>query len=107
MSCCCIKGSRDTGESQDGPAQYRRVVNGHSYSCNQKFVGGVITLVVASVLMIFAAILAAGVFGGGVKGFVAGGFAIGSMFLFGMSILLFFPKDKTPPPQPLDQSPDK
>lgn len=70
---------------------------GHSYSyeCNNKYVTGLVLLVMAAALLIFSGILASGQFGAGKMDFIAGGLAIGSMALFGAAAYCLIP----PPPK--------
>lgn len=65
----------------------------YSCSCNGKQIGGLIVLVAGAAMLIFAVLLAAGLFGGGETGFVAGGLTVGSMILFGVGVVLAIPKE--------------
>jgi hypothetical protein len=67
---------------------------GHTYicDCDKKQIVGIVALVIAAVLLIFAVILASGVFGAGKMAFYAGGLAIASMFSFGIAAFLLTPK---------------
>jgi hypothetical protein len=71
-------------------------IKGRQYSCefDKKQVGGLTSLVLATVMVIFATILATGVFGGGTMAFIAGGLSIASMAAFGLGAYLLIP----PPP---------
>ena len=75
-------------------ASEKAVVTGREYSCacNTRMVSGLIALVMAAVALIFAAILAAGVFGGGETGLIAGGLTVGSMVAFAIAAVLLIPK---------------
>lgn len=53
--------------------------------CNYRKMAGVISLVVASVMFLFASVLASGMFGGGTLAFIAGGLTIASMISFGVA----------------------
>jgi len=67
---------------------------GRTYSCdcNKKQIIGLVSLVVAAVLLIFAIVLASGIFGVGKIAFASGGLTIASMFGFGTAAFLFAPK---------------
>ena len=73
-----------------------RIVSGHEYNCvckgNQLV--GLIVLVAAAVALIFAIILAAGVFGGGEMGLIAGALTVGSMLMFAIAAVLLVPKQE-------------
>ena len=58
---------------------------------NCKYFWGLVALVAAAVLISLAAVLAAGVFGGGQMGFIAGGLTIGSMIALGAAVVLLIP----------------
>ncbi len=58
------------------------VSNGHKFSMDKRQVGGLILLVLAVAAIVFACILASGVFGGGEKGYIAAGLAVASI-IFG------------------------
>lgn len=60
---------------------------GRTYSChfNQKRVGGLVALVVAAAVLIFAIVFASGIFGGGEIAFIAGGLTLMSMLGFGLA----------------------
>jgi hypothetical protein len=59
--------------------------------CNAKKAVGLIALVIAAVMIIFAAILASGHFGGGVVAFTAGGLTFCSMLFFGLAAYFLVP----------------
>lgn len=67
---------------------------GHDYSCeiNGRKVLGLLALIAAAAMVVFAPILAAGVFGGGEMGFIAGGLTVGGMIMFGIAAVLLVPK---------------
>ncbi|HEY4832426.1 MAG TPA: hypothetical protein VIH61_07715 [Waddliaceae bacterium] len=86
-------------ESRFNKKENKGALDGHTCSCvwDKKSVIGVIALVIAAIMLIFAIILASGVFGGGTKGFIAGGLVIGSMIAFGTAAFLFFPNHQVVP----------
>ncbi len=72
------------------------VVSGREYSCacEGRKVFGLMALVGAAVALIFAVIFAAGVFGGGEMGIIAGGLTVGSMVSFAIAAALLIPKQE-------------
>lgn len=61
----------------------------HCFDCSPRKIAGLIALVISLALVILAAILASGVFGGGKLAFVAGALTIVGMVGFGMTAYLF------------------
>lgn len=68
----------------------------YSCECNGKKVSGLVTLALAAIALIFAIIFAAGVFGGGKMGLIAGGLTVTSMMLFAISCVLLAHKQDMP-----------
>ena len=81
-------------EVLDGDPENVGVSSGREYSCacHARNACGLMALVVAAVALIFAAILAAGVFGGGETGLIAGGLTVGSMVAFSIAAVLLIPR---------------
>lgn len=79
----------DTSARESAIARYYQQETGRKVS-------GTVILVVAAVALIFGFIVAAGVFGQGEMGYVAGGLVVGSMVLTGIGAYLLVFKHKAP-----------
>ncbi len=70
---------------------------GRDVTCHveTKSVLGVIALVIAAAMLIFALLLASGIFGGGETGFIAGGLTVGTMISLAIAAILLIPRPGT------------